>query len=201
MNKRPIEAPKYWQPKMNFSVFPYFRLFYTVDSEELLGFKLQTSVVESNCCVHWVTVTAYPACFVKCTLSIMHRWLLWKTQQRPLTVGGGTAVQLVSSLASLDSTASLHTNNHIFSFWSNLILLNRRPAVRWFFPISVNVLCTQFREIWYPLSKKGWNFLKDGCPLQKSNYFKSYLKLSLSSFVRYQIRFTPRGNVPLWVVK
>ena len=48
--------------------------------------------------------------------------------QRTLTIGGSVTVWLISSFISLDLTASLHTNNHIF-FWSNRVLLNCRPAV------------------------------------------------------------------------
>ena len=49
---------------------------------------------------------------------------------RTLTVGGSIIVQLVSSFTRMDSAASLHTNNHIFSFLgSNPILFNWKPAV------------------------------------------------------------------------
>ena len=48
-----------------------------------------------------------------------------RKNQRALIIGGSITVQLVSSLTSLDSTSSLHTNNHIFSFVvnSNLVKL------------------------------------------------------------------------------
>ena len=49
-------------------------------------------------------------------------------------LGGSIAERLVSSFTSLDSTASLHTNNNKCSFWSNPILLNWRLVVQWSFP-------------------------------------------------------------------
>ena len=46
---------------------------------------------------------------------------------------------MVSSFTGLDSTASPDTNNNIFSFWSNPVLLNWRQAVQWSFPHFLSV--------------------------------------------------------------
>ena len=44
--------------------------------------------------------------------------VLYRQWQRSLNVGGSITVWLVSNFTSLDSTASLHTNNNIFYFLS-----------------------------------------------------------------------------------
>ena len=51
--------------------------------------------------------------------------------QKTLTIGGRITVMLVWSFTRLDSTASLHTNNIFSYFWSNSVLLNRRPVIQW----------------------------------------------------------------------
>ena len=52
-------------------------------------------------------------------------------KERTLTVGGSVAEWLISCL---ESTASIHTKNNIFSFLSNPILVNWRPAIQRYFP-------------------------------------------------------------------
>ena len=54
------------------------------------------------------------SCYIKqkCTRTMYER----RTTQRTLSVGGSITVRLVSSFTSMDSAASLHGNNHIFSF-------------------------------------------------------------------------------------
>ena len=51
---------------------------------------------------------------------------------------------MVSNFTNLDSTASLHTNNNIFSFWSNPFLSNWWPTIRGYFSIRwvFSGLCT-----------------------------------------------------------
>ena len=65
---------------------------------------------------------------------------------RTLTFGGRNTVQLVSSLKNLDSTASLHTNSHMFSFLakSNLVKLETGRTV--ILLPKGSVLCN---KIWY----------------------------------------------------
>ena len=46
-----------------------------------------------------------------------------------LTLLRRITAQLVSSLTSLDSTASLHNNKHFFLSWSNPTMFNLRPAL------------------------------------------------------------------------
>ena len=58
--------------------------------------------------------------------------------QITLTVGGSITAWVFSSFTSLDSTASLQTNNNIFFRWWNPILLNWRPGAHNDFP---TILC------------------------------------------------------------
>ena len=65
-------------------------------------------------------------------------------KQWMLTFGRRITVQLVSSFTSLDSDASIHTQNNIFSM---LVKLGRvKPEPRWtvIFPRTVSVL----RSVW-----------------------------------------------------
>ena len=69
----------------------------------------------------------------------------FKTIQRTLTVEGSNTVRLVSSLTSLDTTASLCTNSNIFSFSVRYSLAKLETSCTVILPQTVSVLWNIFR--------------------------------------------------------
>ena len=69
--------------------------------------------------------------------------------QRTLTFGGRITALLASSFTNLDSTASLHTDNHIFSFLAKINLVKLETSCKTdFYPYGVCYLALKSVFVW-----------------------------------------------------
>ena len=91
-----------------------------------------------------------------------HKQMLARNQ-RTLTVGGSITVWLVYSFTSLDSAASLHTKNHIFSSLAKSSLVKQETSCTVILPSMVNALWCNITKIKHP------NWLKLVMWLEPSN--------------------------------